>query len=324
MRPLVVFSGQGVARADGFNLTRRAKALPELRPLLTRLGRADRQNLDALIEAAVASGAPPIEWVRGLRELCLKERRSTHRKLAHQETLGAVAATSVGRVVVHCTANLDGLTTTFLARDYGARWAPFGGVASVDDVLDDVVTVSGAGAGLLHFPLHGEICLYVSEEDGTRMRTAYHHPNADADGTPWVSSLVVGPGRGLDRVERNLPSSRLALELITGLLRGGDVAVAGRSLGAFEPADFLVMGYGASERGSRPNHPFERLVSELAGSRDPEASVWTSLLYQPTTPRPVREWFDQNGFTVVSYGDGELASRVAASLGEEQCVAATQ
>lgn len=324
MRPLVVFSGQGVARADGFNLTRRAKALPELRPLLTRLERSDRQNLDALVQAAVAAGTPPIEWVRGLRELCLKERRSTHRKLAHQETLAAIAAASTGRVVVHGTANLDGLTTTFLARDYGARWAPYGGVASLDDVVDDMATVCGAGAGLLHVPLHGEICLYLSEEDRTRMRTAYHHPSADADGTPWVSSLVVGPGRGLDRVEKNLPSSGLALELIGGLLRGGEVVAGGRSLGAFEPADLLVLGYGASDRGSRPLHPFERIVSRLSVARDPDASLWTSLVYGPTTPRHVLEWFSRNGFEVVPYGDGELASRVSALLGGEPCIAATQ
>ncbi len=324
MRPLVVFSGQGVARADGFNLTRRAKALSELRPLLARLERADRQNLDALIQAAVVAGSPPIDWVRGLRELCLKERRSTHRKLAHRDTLAAIAAASAGRVVVHGTANVDGLTTTFLARDLGARWAPYGGVASLDDVADDMASVCGAGAGLLHFPVHGEICLYLNEEDGTRMRTAYHHPSADADGTPWISSLVVGPGRGLDRVEKSLPSSRLAWELIVGLLRGGDIVAGGRSLGEFDPADLLVLGYGASDRGSRPLHPFERMVSRLSQTRDPGASLWTSLVYGPTTPRHVHEWFDRNGFDVVSYGDGELASRVSALLEGETCMVATQ
>ncbi len=74
MRPLVIFTGQGVARADGFNLTRRAKALPEFRSILGWVERRDRQNLDALLRAAVVQGAPPAAWIAGLRALCLKER----------------------------------------------------------------------------------------------------------------------------------------------------------------------------------------------------------------------------------------------------------
>ncbi len=117
-------------------------------------------------------------------------------------------------MVVHVTANIDGLTTTFLSRDYGAHWAPYVGTASLDDIRRDLAAVCARGAGLVHYPLHGEVGLYVSEEDGERLQTAYHQPDVDSDGTTWVSSLVVGAGRGLERLERNLPSSRFALDVM--------------------------------------------------------------------------------------------------------------
>jgi hypothetical protein len=73
MRPLIVFTGQGIARGDGFNLTRRAKALDELRPFVERVERSDRQNLDALLATAFASEdvVPAARIVSALRTLGL-------------------------------------------------------------------------------------------------------------------------------------------------------------------------------------------------------------------------------------------------------------
>lgn len=313
MRPLVVFSGQGVARADGFNLTRRAKALPEFRALLPRMDRSDRQNLDALLRMAVESGTPPSTWITGLRNLCLKERRTTSRKLAHRGTFQALAEAAASRLVVHLTANVDGLTTTFLARDFGARWAPYHAPSTLDVIARDVSEACVAGRGLLHFPLHGEIGLYVSEGGARQLRTAYHHPNVEGDGTVWVSSLVVGPGQGLSRLSDAMPSSRLAETLVQDLLRGEPIETQDSRTVRFAPADLLVLGYGANARGARAEHPFERMIARLAPGRGPGAGRWRALVYAPTVTRHVTQWYEDHGFAVVPYGDGDLSS-VTSSL----------
>lgn len=314
MRPLVIFTGQGVARADGFNLTRRVKGLPEFRSILSRVARHDRQNLDALLRAAVAHGAPPAAWIGGLRALCLKERRTTLRKTIHRDLFGAISEASQRRVVVHLTASIDGLSTTFLTRDGGARWAPYDAAASLDDLRRDLADVCRRGTGLLHYPLHGEVGLYVSEGDGERLQTAYHQPKADPDGTTWASSLIVGPGRGLKRLEHHLPSSALARDVMDGLLRGGELNVASESFGEFLPADLLVVGYGANDRGLRASLPFERLVSAFPMNGGQERGVWRALLYAPATAAHVKEWFESSGFSIVEYGDGDLALRVSSLL----------
>src|SRR5262245_16298771 len=102
MRPLVIFTGQGIARADGFNLTRRAKALPPIHGLADRLRQSDRQNLDALLELAVQEGSiPTAQLVSSIRALCLKERRSTLNKQAHHDVSMAVAEAAQDRLVLH-------------------------------------------------------------------------------------------------------------------------------------------------------------------------------------------------------------------------------
>jgi hypothetical protein len=320
MRPLVVFSGQGVARADGFNLTRRAKALPEFRTMLARMERSDRQNLDAILMTAVRSGAPSASWIASLRALCLKERRTTMRKVAHRGTFEAIAAEARRRVVVHLTANVDGLATTFLVRDFGARWAPFHGVAAVDRIRDEFLEVCTAGSGLVHFPLHGEVGLYVSESGGDRLRTAYHHPEVDDDGAVWVSSLVVGPGSGVDRIAKTMPASALALTIAGGLLRGGPVRLGGGvDAGPLPASDLVVLGYGAHERGPRSAHPFERMIRRIVddGARDPSAR-WCSLQYGAAISKHVAAWHERNGLRIVSYEDGELPIRTAEAV-ESAC-----
>lgn len=308
-RPLVVFSGQGVSRADGFNLTRRAKALPAFAEHVRRLERCDRQNLDAVLHAAVGAEVPPVDWIQAFRTLCMKELRRTFSKTTHRELFELVAGAAQSRLVVHLTSNVDGISTTILVRDHGALWAPFRGVSSMARVRSDFVKAARAGRGLAHFPLHGEIGLYVSEPEGERLRTAYHHPEPGDDGTTWISSLLLGPGRGLQNLESGLRPGGFAVSILEALLRGGPLDVEGVSCGDFAPADLLVVGYGATDRGAHADNPFERVLDSLSDEWSRQAGSRHALLYNSATPRHVASWFERHGFTLVSYGDDELVAK---------------
>src|SRR5262245_54446563 len=121
MRPLIVFSGQGIARADGFNLTRRLVASGVGGVARSELARGERHNLDAIVEACARDGAVAFDdLLRALRSLCLKERRSTLRKVAHREVFELLAEQASQRLVVHLTSCVDSLTSTFAVRDFGA------------------------------------------------------------------------------------------------------------------------------------------------------------------------------------------------------------
>jgi hypothetical protein len=316
MRPLIVFTGQGVARADGFNLTRRMKAVPALARAANTVGRKDRQNLDALLEACAAAGAEALDdALRTMRAICLKERRTTERKSAHREVFAALAEAARQRVVVHLTANVDGLTTTFAVRDFGAVWPPFRGTATAGEVAAAVQDVLDRGVGFVHLPVHGEACLAVAGPAADVMQTFYGEPRALRGSETWRSSLLVGPIAGMSGIEERLPPARLGYGLLEALLEPHARAADGFSIPDGPAADLLVVGYGADDRGARADHPLERRLTRLAtGRRRDPASRWTALVYRPAESRRTAAWFADRGFAVVPYDDGELPRAVRQAL----------
>jgi hypothetical protein len=316
MRPLIVLTGQGVARADGFNLTRRTKAIARVDLFTAAVQRRDRQNLDVLLESCAAAGDDALdELLRGMRAICLKERRSTGRKTAHRDVFAALAEAAASRLVLHLTTNLDGLTTTFAVRDFGAAWPPFRGAASVDDVVAEAQARLEAQRGLVHFPVHGEAGLVISSSDGELLQTFYGEPRALRGGGPWVPSLRLGPAGGLAAIERRLAPARLGYALLDALLEGGTGRRERFVVPEHAAADLVVVGYGAEDRGARALNPFEARIDALlaAGRRDAGAR-WSALVYRPgERPRTV-EWFAARGFTVLPYGDGELAQVVREAM----------
>ncbi|MFN8603488.1 MAG: hypothetical protein U0842_23690 [Candidatus Binatia bacterium] len=311
-RPLLVVTGQGVARADGFNLTRRMKGTRRLAALTADVRRRDRQNLDALLEACAAGGTDAIaEVLRDLRAICLKERRTTLRKTAHHEVFAALAAAAETRLVAHLTTNLDGLTTTFAVRDFGAVWPPFRGRATRDETVAALRAVIAQGAGMLHLPLHGEAALAIARgEDGERLQTVYGASAWPAPGG-WIPSLEIFATAGVDAAERELLPARLGYALIDGLLDDAASTCEGLDVPARSAADLLVIGYGAEDDGTRPAYPFERRIADLVrrGARDPR-SRWTALVYRPAQFPQTAAWYEAHGFTVVGYDDGELGAAV--------------
>lgn len=318
MRPLIVITGQGIARADGFNLTRRMKATKHLAELTSAVRRRDRQNLDALLEACAAAGAEAVATVvHDLRAICLKERRTTLRKTAHQGVFAALADAATQRLVVHLTTNVDGLTTTFAVRDFGACWPPFGAPARGEEVAAAFQTVLDRGAGLLHVPLHGEAGLVLSEPDGDVLQTCYGPPRAVPGTTAWLPSLAVGVAAGVHDLERRLPPARLGYALLDALLGGASDGVSRTGLRVPElaPADLLVVGYGAEETSTRNAYPLESRITALvaSGARDPGAR-WTALVYRPGDNTHAAAWYAERGFAIAPYDDGELPRAVRQAL----------
>jgi len=315
MRPLIVLTGQGIARADGFNLTRRMKAIPGVSVFTSDVQRRDRQNLDVLLETCAAAGGDVLDNVlRGMRAICLKERRSTRRKIAHHGLFAALAEAAERRLVLHLTTNVDGLTTTFAVRDFDAAWPPFRAASSVDEIIAKAQTRLDAQRGMVHFPVHGEAGLVIAG-GGERMQTYYGEPRLLRGAGPWISSLVLGPAAGVHDIEHRLTPARLGYGLLDALLEPGARLCEGLSVPEHPAADVLVIGYGAEDRGARSLNPFEARIERLIGEgrRDP-AARWSALVYRPEAyPRPV-DWFASHGFSVFPYGDGELVHVVRQAM----------
>lgn len=315
MRPLIVITGQGIARADGFNLTRRMKATPRLATLTAAVRRKDRQNLDALLEACAAGGPESVATVvQDLRAICLKERRATLRKTAHHGVFEALADAAGQRLVTHLTTNVDGLTTTFAVRDFGACWPPFREPAERTAIHAAFQEVLGRGNGLLHVPLHGEAGLFLSETDHDLLQTYYGSPRTVAGHASWLPSLSVGLAAGVAEIEQRLAPARLGYALFDALTASGTRSFDGLHVPDHAPADLLVIGYGAEETATRNAYPIERRISTIAsGARDPGAR-WTALVYRPAENAASASWYAERGFTVVPYDDGELPRVVRQAL----------
>lgn len=316
MRPLIVITGQGIARADGFNLTRRMKATPRLAALTAAVRRKDRQNLDALLEACAAGGPEAVAAVvQDLRAICLKERRATLRKTAHHGVFEALADAAEQRLVAHLTTNVDGLTTTFAVRDFAACWPPFREPAARGAIHAAFQEVLARGSGLLHVPLHGEAGLFLAETEPDLLQTYYGMPRAVAGHASWLSSLSVGLAAGVAEIERRLAPARLGYALFDALTASGARSAEGLDVPDHAPADLLVVGYGAEETATRNAYPLERRITELvaSGARDPGAR-WTALVYRPAENAPTAGWYAERGFAVVAYDDGELPRVVRQAL----------
>lgn len=310
MRPLVVYTGQGIARADGFNLTRRLKSLPQLARLGESLPRGDRQSLDAIVAERALLGAAALEdLLRALRALCLKERRSTLRKSAHHGVFAALGAAASARVVLHVTTCIDGLTTTFAVRDFGAAWAPFRRIAGLPAIATEAAAVLSRGRGMIHLPAHGEAPLIAADGDDLLLQSYFGEPSDLRGANAWASTLRLGLARGVASIDASFPLAGMSYELLRSTLAGEPTRLADEPAVATGPADLVVIGYGASA--ARETHPFERCIAALRQRGLPDATTqWTAVVHRPDQNRRVSSWFERNGFRVEGCGDSDLADVV--------------
>ena len=119
---------------------------------------------------------------------------------------------------MHLTANVDGLTSTFAVRDFGACWPPYAAPASVEEVARAAVERLRCGRGFLHLPIHGEAALVQARRPDGLLRTFYGEPSAIQDGGPWMSTLADTIGNDVRRIAEGLPVAALGLQMLRGLV----------------------------------------------------------------------------------------------------------
>lgn len=168
---------------------------------------------------------------------------------------------------------------------------------------------------MLHFPVHGEAGLVLSEPSGEVLQTFYGMPRVVAGYPAWLPSLMVGTAAGMAGLERRLLPARLGYGLFDVLIAPGAPHCDGLVVPDYPAADLLVIGYGAEDGGTRDGYPFESRISTLvaAGRRDP-GTRWTALVYRPGENAATASWFAAHGFSVLPYDDGELARVVRQAL----------
>lgn len=329
MRPLVVFSGQGLALADRFNLTcHLAKALAKRAPKGKLLALLRREStLDDVFTKARGTGGEPMlqELVVLTRELCSRERdKPDHPQ--HREVFEALREQACHRAVVHLTTNVDGLTSRAAVGVAGALWAPLqraGADVRWETIAADARSVLTAARGVLHLPLHGEANLAAVGGDahhGARLLRVAPLAQLDAN-----STLAEGMGRGqVPRIEGRMIVSGLGYRLLGDLLAGNAVDVASLCDPRFDtvdvgppivphgPADLLALGYGANA--NRADYPFERIVDAAHRKGVPSGATWRALVYQRNVCADEGQWYRAHGCDVWAFGDGELARWARAAM----------
>jgi len=309
-RPLVVVTGQGLARADGVNLARRLAAIEPVTEIRPTVEWRRRRDLDALVAAGVEAGGDVARRMfEELRLACRKERRSLARKTAHQSLFTILRDLSVERPVVHLTTNVDGIGSAIAAGEMGAFWPALHEPTRLGDIRTGVLRVLEAGEGFVHLPLHGEAALIVSEEGV--LRTFYGAPSSLSEDGPWLSSLEMGIGRDVEAIEGSLELSRFGYHVLRTLLTGEPTGARGAAL---PPADLLVVGYAAASRPSRRRLPFERIVGGWLEGVPERRQRLEALLLESSENSASRRWFTHLGFHVDTHRLGELPARFRAIL----------
>ncbi len=320
-RPLVVFTGQGLARADGVNLVRRIRALDVVASRIATVPWKDRQNLDEIVYAVANAGDDALDaLIAAMRSMCLHERRRSRRHTTHHAVLLALAERARERLVVHLTTNVDGLTSTLLVRELCAVWEPLDACVAWSRVIAAIGATLRQARGLIHLPVHGEAALVAALEAEPLLRTYYGDPRAlplpGPASPPWTSTLRLGLACGLPSIETNLPLARVGYGLLRSLLIGApaDLGPSQRAP-ALPEADLLAIGYGAGVGAGRSRYPFERTVDALLADgalRRPRQI--TALLHEAKEHEPSARWYAARGFAVSRYGTGGLVAAARAHL----------
>lgn len=141
MRPLVVFTGQGLSLADGFNLTERLKAEPGARRFFERV--PAKVPLDDVFSATRAEGGDDeiTRLARITRRICMEARALDRHRDQHRQVFRLLREAAGHRVILHLTTNIDGIATVVGVREFRAVWRPVGQEGAevpVEEIRQDV------------------------------------------------------------------------------------------------------------------------------------------------------------------------------------------
>lgn len=311
-RPLIVFTGQGIARADGFDLETELRSTDEGTEAFDLAGNA--VTLDDVFSGYRAKRPAMFERLISTTRKCC---RAAWKPGIHDENQRKMFSVLVmqarTRPVVHFTTNLDGISTR-VAVEHGAPWGPRSGWYSVADILCDIGRILEARRGLAHVPLHGEAGLLAHPADEHAGAQRIWNAPKDFKGSAF-STLAEGVGLEVRNIESRTHLAKSGYRLLLSLLIGGSgdgsKRVAGGDSGA--PADLLTVGYGAGAAIARESYPFEKKIN-LAWQEMRQLGRWCALEHAPSSREAVVTWYSQRGFRIERYEDGGLAEAVQKSL----------
>ena len=312
VRPLIVFTGQGLAKADGFDLTDRLQREPGLNDCFGVHGREPHVDLDEVFSACGRAGNERFDrLIRTTRLMCMAERATARTRSTHVGLFRLLAEIAQERPVLHLTTNIDGLTTEVAVGQLGAMWRPLVERCTIDRIVFDVRTTLEAGRGFLHIPVHGEAGLLAAGDGATTLWTA----RTLADRSSGASTLYMGLGRGVVEIERAMIASQLGYRLLAGLLTQREVQLDhGQRLGPYPVADLVVIGYGARGSAPRRDYPFEKNIVGAAKARTPLSQATRTAVIFTEAEDDVVSWYTENGFKIVRHGPTDLVAQVRRHL----------
>ena len=321
MRPLVVYSGQGLALADGFDLVRaKLWTQPELMAeCFSLVPERQRADLDAVLLACGSAGDRPLDlMMKALRAACFAERRARRELPHHRAIFNLLAREAQHRVVLHVTANIDGLTSAVGVEEFDAIWRPRREKTDIVRIVADAKAAVERGTGLLHLPVHGEVGLLADKsQEGARLLITID----EDDAIERYSTVYMGIGRNrVTDVPKTMAFSGFGYDLLSGLVRGTPTVwvEGGVTIHPIEPADLVVFGYAAGSAPEREDYPLESRIPDpsLAGAwKRPDGATWRACCYKPPVGDPTVIWFKRRGFEIVEFGDGELSEAVKKAIG---------
>lgn len=307
--PLIVLTGQGLAKADGFDLVARLQAEPEWHDAFFVYGREQSDDLDHVISAYRAAGEERLRtFIDRIRLECRIEREKTATKPNHQGIFKILATLAHHRAVLHLTTNIDGISTNVAVGEHRARWVALRERAAFESIVRDVDEVLSSGQGMIHLPLHGEAALMADGDGATILWTV--RPEQHGAGN---STLAEGLGRGVQSIEARMHVSQLGYRLLRALLTGSRAELDfGSILGPYPQANLVTVGYGAGGGEIRLEYPFEKHIGQIP-PRD--CLSRTALVFEGAT-QEVRAWYSKNGFELVGHGSNDLVERFAEIVGQ--------
>lgn len=312
VRPLIVFTGQGLAYADGFELTERLRGLPALTDCFEVHGAQYPDDLDHVFSASGRAGDPAFDrLILATREMCIAERATALTRPVHSALFATLAGAARSRPVVHLTTNVDGLTSEVAVVGYGALWRPLLEPCDIDRLVLDVRNTLDSGKGLLHIPVHGEAGL-LARGDGARSLWTQRSLTEPAGG---YSTLYMGMGRGVINIKDSMIASQLGYRLLVGLLTESEVLLdSGHRIGPYPLADLVVIGYGARGSSPRCEYPFERDIAASIAMRRPMFQPTRTALVFERAVGDVVAWYSANDFRIVRHGDSDLVEQLQRSV----------
>jgi hypothetical protein len=308
MRPLIVFTGQGLALSDNFNLA----GLLQGTPIGAGCWRAapGATSLDNVFSVTGHRSAKTLhQLIWTTQALCADAQVQPPRE-HHTRLFSALGRIASARLVLHLTTNIDGLTTRAAAR-YGAEWAPLTREATIQEINGAVLRACRANCGFLHLPLHGEAGLAArkgAQYDGGRCLWT---PERGAQVNAY-STLAQGVGESVLRIEELMVVSRDGYKLLRALVCGSvETFEGGFTIRPREPAELLVLGYGAGASPARADYPFERSIEGVLRSLGTPRG-WRAMVHTSADPA-VCTWYEQRRFEVIEYST-DLADQAVSTL----------